>query len=137
MGSTFTFDVCSRMRQDAAFKTDVVAKLTALDNLVKQQSAGKLDPKHLRDATGDLVKASGYNLGMLVPFYFPKYPRDEPLSLLTRPFMFSMFCLAPNSTIVLNAGRQVGKCASAHTRVTTSRGEMTMLELFESGERVE
>lgn len=77
------------------------------------------------------IPVCGFNFGHLVPFFFPRYPVDKPLDLRTRPFMYAMTCLSAGSTTTLMAGRQVGKCVTGETAVSSSQGELTLRQLFD------
>ena len=110
---------------------------TAVDNVARiqrQLADGKAERSDLARAYSTVVAACGFNYGLLLPKIFPRYPTTEPLSLLTRPFMFVMTTLADNSNLTLRAGRQVGKCADEDTEVETeSHGKLTLGQIFGMG----
>lgn len=110
--------------------------LQRVDSVARAIADGKASRQDLARAQAAVVPLCGFNFGLLIPAFFPRYPFEAPLSLTSRPFMFAMTCLAPNSVVTLKAGRQVGKCATGSTRLTTDRGSITLSELFEQGQPI-
>jgi hypothetical protein len=97
-------------------------------------SEGKADRSSVARALSTVVTSCGFNYGLLMPQIFPRYPTNEPLSLLPRPFMFVMTTLAANSVLTLRAGRQVGKCADGDTEVETeAHGTLSLRQIFDMG----
>jgi hypothetical protein len=132
--SPFVFDLVKSLRDDPARRQEVVTLMRRIDSLNTELREGKSSVTELQQAMADLIPASGFNFGLLIPQYFPTYPEDAPLDLTDRPFMFSMTSLAPGSIITLKAGRQVGKCAARDTLLRTRRhGHITMGQLFDMG----
>lgn len=127
----FSYDLLSDVRKNPKKAAVVQTVLERLDKVAHDVAIGKASVADLTDAQAAIIPACGFNFGMLIPYYFPRYPLDEPLSLLTRPFMFAMTCLAPDSTMTLRAGRQVGKCVVGATVITTDKlGDISIAELF-------
>jgi hypothetical protein len=129
----FTHDLMSAIRKDPRKSRLVSDALQRVDTITRAIADGKASRQDLTRAQASLVPLCGFNFGLLMPSFFPRYPFDAPLSLIARPFMFAMTCLAPNSTITLKAGRQVGKCVTGDTEIVTDRGPMTISALFDSG----
>lgn len=128
----FSYDLLSDVRKNPKKAAVVQTALERLDKVAHDVAIGKASVADLTDAQAAIIPACSFNFGMLIPYYFPRYPLDEPLSLLTRPFMFAMTCLAPDSTMTLRAGRQVGKCVDGDTIITTDRlGDISIAELFD------
>lgn len=63
-----------------------------------------------------LLKHCDYNFGFLTPYFFPRYPKDQPLSLTDRPYSFSMFGFQIGGSTTLRASRQIGKSTSLAAR---------------------
>ena len=133
MGSLFSYDLISDLRKNPKQMAAVTSLLGRIDSITAAVRNGKGSREDLQQAMADIVPASGFNFGLLIPQFFPRYPLDEPLDFSNRPFMFAMTCLAPGSVLTLNAGRQVGKCADGDTEVTTLEGPRTLASLFEDG----
>lgn len=129
----FIYDLFSDLRKNPARMAEVEAAMRRVDSVTQEVAAGKASKQQITEAEAALVPLCGFNFGLLIPRVFPRYPQEEPLDLSSRPFMFAMTALAPSSVVTLKAGRQVGKCVTEDTRVTTPDGEMTMLDLFNDG----
>lgn len=124
----------AKLRSSPQHARQAQAAVDNVANLQRQMAAGKADRSSVARALSNVVTASGFNYGLLMPQIFPRYPTNEPLSLIPRPFMFVMTTLAANSVLTLRAGRQVGKCADGHTVVETeSHGNMTLGQIFDMG----
>ncbi len=129
----FTYDLMSTLRKDPVKARKVQEGMERIDTIQRQLGQGKADPSVLAKEMAALIPVCGFNFGLLIPHFFKKYPQDKPLSYIPRPFMFAMSSLSCNSVVTLKAGRQVGKCSDGSTQVTTDRGMMTLLELFQAG----
>ena len=128
----FSHDLLRDVRRNPK-KAEAIHKAVArLDKLTQDMKLGKASSSDVTEAQAALIPLCGFNFGLLIPFFFPRYPLDEPLSLLTRPFMFAMTCMAPDSVLTFRAGRQVGKCVTGDTKVTTDKlGDLRISELFD------
>jgi hypothetical protein len=129
----FIYDLLSDLRKSPARLEAVKTAMRRVDIVTQEVAAGKASRQQITEAEAALVPLCGFNFGLLMPRVFPRYPVDEPLDFASRPFMFAMTALAPNSVVTLKAGRQVGKCVTEDTRVITTDGELTMLDLFNDG----
>lgn len=127
----FSYDLLSDVRRNPKKATIIENALQRLDTVTSDISKGKASAADLTEAQAALIPLCGFNFGLLIPSVFPRYPLDEPLSLLARPFMFAMTCMVPDSVITLRAGRQVGKCVTGDTLITTEQlGDIPISELF-------
>lgn len=64
----------------------------------------------------ELLRLCEYNAGLLVPFFFPQYPEEKPLSLFDRPYSFAMFNFQIGGFTVIRASRQIGKSTTIGAR---------------------
>lgn len=64
----------------------------------------------------DIYRLCKYNAGLLVPYFFPQYPYDKPLSCTNRPYSFAMFHMQLGGFLSIRAGRQIGKSTSLAAR---------------------
>jgi len=107
----------------------------SLDRLSKYEAlAAKGEPVagEIKAEVSKLVKLCGHNLGLIIPWLFPAYPYDKPLSLVNRPYMFALLSLAGNAIVTFRAGRQIGKCVHADTNLTLKDGkEVTIKDLYD------
>lgn len=130
----FIYDLFSAIRKDPSTRRRVMKAVEDVDNLTQLLSEGKASRGDVTAAEAEVVRACGFNFGLLMPRFFPRYPVDTPLDFSSRPFMYAMTSLTPGSVIALKAGRQVGKCADGDTEVITDRGPATLASLFDEGE---
>lgn len=129
----FIYDLVSELRKDTDRANSVAEALLRVDQIAHNVKAGKASRQDLSKAEADLIPLCGFNFGLLIPKFFPRYPVDLPLDFSSRPFMFIMTSLTPGSVITFKSGRQVGKCVSGDTVVQTQAGPATMVNLFEMG----
>lgn len=129
----FVYDLMSELRTDPRRRKAVMNRLRDIDIITEDIANGKATRDDLTAAEADLIPLSGFNFGLLIPRVFPRYPLDKPLDFASRPFMFAMTSMTPNSVVTLKAGRQVGKCADGDTEVITRTGTTTLASLFEEG----
>lgn len=129
----FVYDLISELRKDPQQAALVTAAMKRIDTVSADYSNGKATRQDIMDAEGALLPLCGFNFGLLIPRFFPRYPFDTPLDFSSRPFMFAMTAMTPGSVITLKAGRQVGKCADGDTPVETNHGRVTLREIFDQG----
>lgn len=128
----FTHDLLRYVRRNPTKATAIQSALARLDKISADVQLGKASSEEMTNVQASLIPLCGFNFGLLIPYCFPAYPMDQPLSLLSRPFMFAMTCLSPGSVTTLRAGRQVGKCVKGATKLTTEKlGDISIAELFD------
>lgn len=133
----FVFDLNRKLQHDSSFRNEVTQTLAATSGALERLEEGVTSSDEVSSAFAQLLRVSGYNMALLFPFYFPRYPFDTPLSLLARPYMPVMTCLAPNSRVTLLAGRQVGKCVTGETVVNLREGrKMSLAQMFDAGVKI-
>lgn len=130
---SFVYDLISELRKDPQQAALVTAAMKRIDTISADYANGKASRQDIIEAESSLLPLCGFNFGLLIPRFFPRYPFDKPLDFSSRPFMFAMTAMTPGSVITLKAGRQVGKCADGDTPVVTNRGRATLRDVFEQG----
>jgi hypothetical protein len=95
-------------------------KLRVLNkDIARLEKENQGDP-HVNDKIAeriiDIYRLCKYNAGLLVPYFFPNYPYDKPLSCSARPYSFSMFHMQLGGFLAIRAGRQIGKSTSLAAR---------------------
>jgi hypothetical protein len=109
-------DLPSEMRTSGQFRhliTELVKRIAFLEP--KSQS----DPRASDELNSCMVKlyhTCNQNAGFLVPYFFPKYPFEKPLSLSDRPFSYAMFHMQMGGYTVTRASRQIGKSTTYAAR---------------------
>jgi hypothetical protein len=109
-------DLNLEVRTNAEFQH----KLKALtDDVTRLEKLYGDDPK-VNDKIGeriiDIYRLCKYNAGLLVPYFFPQYPYDKPLSCTARPYSYAMFHMQIGGSTTFRAGRQIGKSTSLSAR---------------------
>lgn len=129
--SPFVFDLFKSLRDNPARKKKIDQSLVLLSQLEAEHKRKGGNRKEIQQELAGLVVNSGFNLGLTIPYVFPRFLEGAPLSFVNRPFMFALTCLAGGGSVTVRAGRQVGKCVGGNTTVQTNQGRMTMKELFD------
>jgi hypothetical protein len=68
-------------------------------------------PKY-QEALMDFAKFCNFNLVFLTPYFWPRYPKDEPLNFADFPFAFQMFEFQMGGFMVFRGSRQITKSTS-------------------------
>ncbi len=130
--SEFVYDLVGHMRNNPAARATINKTMQEVERAHEAMRRG--GPRdEVSAAFAKAVVDCGFNFGLVMPYYFYNFRDSAPMSLLDRPYMFAMTCLAPDSVTVLMSGRQVGKCADGETDISTDAGVMTLSELFDAG----
>lgn len=102
-------DLPSEMRTNGQFRhliTELVKRIAFLEPK-SQSDPGASD--ELNTCMIKLYHTCNQNAGFLVPYFFPRYPFEKPLSLSDRPFSYAMFHMQMGGYTVTRASRQIGK----------------------------
>ena len=113
-------------------------KLKALTDDIKRIEKENDGDPHCNDKIAsriiDIYRLCKYNAGLLVPYFFPQYPYDKPLSCTNRPYSFAMFHMQIGGFLSIRAGRQIGKCLTHSTQlevvVQGEKKKISAAELF-------
>lgn len=99
--------------QEARTNSEFQSKLYKLTSEITRREARAEDGEiHISDASDiivDIYRLCNYNAGFLVPYFFPAYPYDAPLSCQSRPYSFAMYHFQIGGSTTFRASRQVGK----------------------------
>lgn len=128
------FDLQKSITTDVKF----IEKISKIQTEL-QKAADAGDDDAFRHYQVLLLRACDYNPSLLVPYFFPKYPNDKPMTFWSRPHAFSMMAFIPNGTLTIQASRQIGKCVDKETKLNCKVSEnnrvMTIQELFENAKQ--
>lgn len=107
-------DIYHKARTDEQF----YEKMTGLCQIIIKYGdrADNAAIQKTADAIQELLKICDYNPGFLVPWLFPRYPKDKPLSMTARPFAFAMLAFITHGYLAIEAARQVAKSTSLVVR---------------------
>lgn len=131
------FDLYTELQTSPEFVNKLQKLTTALQKL--DYDLGDAAPYNSRtsEIIYDIFKLCQYNVGMLVPYFFPTALKGQPLSLLNRPFAFCLTEMNVGGETTIRASRQIAKCVKSTTlvkirhKVTGEVVEITAQEAFE------
>lgn len=110
------FDLARRLREDEEFKVNLQA---GFDSMADVEPDRYKKPRQYADAQNrvmlDVWEKCGCNMSLLMPFFYPRYPKNRPMDMMERPFnMILLYTLVYHLT-VLRGSRQIGKSVSMGT----------------------
>ena len=129
----FAFDLMAYLRNNPKKQRALLKSVDTLKAIEARLARGEPVTNEFKAELSKLIKLSGYNLGLIIPYLFPAYPDDTPLSLIARPYMFALLSMAGDSIVTFRAGRQVGKCSAGDQTLSTNKGQMSLEGLFLAG----
>lgn len=88
------------------------------------------DTEAVKHLTLEILRTCDYNASLLVPFFFPKFAGNKPMTLWSRPHAFSMMAVGAGNIYTIQASRQIGKCLTGNTVLECKDGACTIEELF-------
>ena len=130
------YDMVGQLRKNDTLFDAASKFIEASDKIAVGIRSGKGKPythENYAKMTSAAIQACGNNFGGLLGGFLPDFKDGRPFSIVERPFMAAMTTLSPG-TVVLKAGRQVGKCATGDTTVDTdTMGHVQLRDLFAMG----
>lgn len=117
------FDVYSEFHVNTEFRNKLNRYCTGMQKAAK--AGDKEATAHFMISVLDICHG---NPGLLVPVFWPRYPEAKPMSLWGRPHSFGMMSFIPNGSLVVQAGRQVGKCLSPNTKLVMRKSDGNVYE---------
>ena len=127
------FDLQKALTTDPAFKNDV--NRLSLKVATMEDEGKMLGDADMNNAMKALLQKCDYNPSLILPYFFPNFSDEKPMTLWKYPHAFSMMSFVPNGSITIQASRQVGKCVAGGTVVTCrteagSEVDMSIKALF-------
>jgi hypothetical protein len=102
-------DIPEKTRNDPAFVKAIEQAVIGVNDKASQAVREK--------AMMDVIRLCGYNIGMLLPWFFPIFGGpNQGMSLSKRPFAFPFFAFLLHGFLVLRGSRQIGKSTSFTAR---------------------
>ncbi len=109
-------DLEYRVRTDGAFRQRIAYFGQLLDHYEKQTVRHSRFVKLYNDTLRDFLRFCQFNLVFMTPYYFPRYPKDKPLSFANYPFAYQMFNFQIDSTMAFKGSRQISKSTAFGAR---------------------
>lgn len=119
-------NLARRLVEDEDFKEGLqqsVEKLAFRESCAKDVVERK---KARSEFNQEIWKLSGRNSSLLMPWFYPKYPKRDPFDLKKRPFNMILMFMFAHATVVFRGSRQVGKEQPYSVGVLTPSGWRTM-----------
>lgn len=111
-----TSSIYSDLYKDLTTNPDFCNKISKiLKDIELADRAGNMEAA--KQHVQELLIACNFNASLLVPYFFPKFPEFEPMTLWTRPHSFSMMGLTLLGSLTVQASRQIGKCLKDDTEL--------------------
>jgi hypothetical protein len=109
-------DLNWEVKTNAEFRYKLKALTDDIKRLEKETDGDPHGSDKVASRIIDIYRLCKYNAGLLVPYFFPQYPYDKPLSCSARPYSFAMFHMQIGGFLSIRAGRQIGKSTSLAAR---------------------
>lgn len=115
-------DLAWEARTNGEFRSKLTKLTKEIAELEQRQDRDPMASDAVAQRVVDVYRLCKYNAGFLVPYFFPQYPYDTPLSCNNRPYSFAMYHFQIGGFVVFRAGRQIGKFLPHDTRLVTPEG---------------
>jgi hypothetical protein len=122
-------DLNWEVKTNAEFRYKLKALTDDIKRLEKETDGDPHGNDKIASRIIDIYRLCKYNAGLLVPYFFPQYPYDKPLSCSARPYSFAMFHMQIGGFLAIRAGRQIGKALEENEPVLTPRGYSPIKDL--------
>jgi hypothetical protein len=122
-------DLNWEVKTNAEFRYKLKALTDDIKRLEKETEGDPHGSDKIASRIIDIYRLCKYNAGLLVPYFFPQYPYDKPLSCSARPYSFAMFHMQIGGFLSIRAGRQIGKALEENEPVLTPRGYSPIKDL--------
>jgi len=122
-------DLNWEVKTNAEFRYKLKALTADIKRLEKETEGDPHGSDKIASRIIDIYRLCKYNAGLLVPYFFPQYPYDKPLSCSARPYSFAMFHMQIGGFLSIRAGRQIGKALEENEPVLTPRGYSPIKDL--------
>lgn len=103
-------DFYKLITKDRNFIAKINKILACIQEADSKYRRGSSSALHKRDMyMQDLLVACNYNIGILIPMFFPKYIKGKPLDPRRRPFSFLMTDIFSHGFTAIRGSRQIAK----------------------------
>lgn len=109
-------DIYKELRTEGEFRHRLHKLTSEINKLEQLSSRTSTQEQRMSDCLLDILRICNFNPGFLVPYFFPQYPYNEPLSLNARPYSYCMFHIQIGGFLCVRASRQIGKSTSFGAR---------------------
>ena len=124
------FDLARRLKEDdvlQSYLSDLRTRMADLHSDRKLQGIKLIQAEE--KLMFDIWQSCGRNISWLIPFFFPRFPKKAPMSMMDRPFNMILLFMLSNHSFTLRGSRQIGKEQPYSEPVATPAGWKRMGEL--------
>ena len=115
-------DLEYKLRTDDAFYGEIAHYAEILKMVGAAAATDPAMENRYKETLNDFLLKCDNNPVMLTPYFFPKYPKGEPLNFLEFPFAWNLFRWEVGSYTTVRGSRQIAKStALATNQILTSR----------------
>lgn len=110
-------DLEYKTRTNSAFSAVIDKYCADIASLYEKRRHNSSHEDALNSKLTEFVKFCSMNPVFLMPFYFPKYPKDQPLSFHNYPFSFQLLnVIIGTGSMVIRGSRQISKSTTFAAR---------------------
>jgi len=110
------FDLEHTVRTNGVFRDKLQKLSNKLDYHSERAKGSDKHEKFANDCLMEILRHCKYNLTYLLPYYYPAYPKSEPMSLRNFPFAYHVLGLNIGGYTVIRGSRQIAKSTTIAAR---------------------
>jgi len=123
------FDLEYKTRTDDVYRNKLTDLIKKFQDLTRLASSSSKHTARAQEALSEILRHCKYNPAFLLPYYFPQYPKTEPMSLKNFPFAYHLLPITIGGFMVIRGSRQIAKSTTFAAR---QRLNAHMLPKFKS-----
>lgn len=110
------FDLEYKTRTDSAYRLKLMDLSRKFQDLTRQAASSSKYTAKAQETLLEILRHCKYNPAYLLPYYYPHYPKSEPMSLQAFPFAFHLLPLNIGGFMVIRGSRQIAKSTTFAAR---------------------
>ena len=110
------FDFEHTVRTDGVFRDKLKALVSKLEKHAPQAFSSIKHQNIANNTLLDILRLCHYNPGFLLPYYYPAYPKELPMSLKDFPYAYHLLPLNIGGFTVVRGSRQIAKSTTFAAR---------------------
>jgi len=110
------FDLEHTVRTDGEFRDKLTKLSNKLDYHLNLSKGSATHEKKANNYLLSILRHCKYNLTFLLPYYYPAYPKTDPMSLRNFPFAYHLLGLNIGGYTVIRGSRQIAKSTTIAAR---------------------
>jgi hypothetical protein len=110
------FDLEYTVRTDASFRNKLTDLGKRFQDLTKLAVGNTKYTELAQEKLLEILRLCRFNPAYLLPYYYPQYPKTEPMSLKNFPFAFHLLPINVGGYTVIRGSRQIAKSTTFAAR---------------------